>query len=59
MSGLDVAIRLGPMRTSQLMARKLGQSRMAVVAARAYLARRGVTANALEGTAMVGRSPRS
>jgi len=38
----DVAIRLGPMRSSQLMARKLGQSRMAVVAAPAYLARRGV-----------------
>jgi DNA-binding transcriptional LysR family regulator len=38
----DVAIRLGPMRPSQLMARKLGQSRMAVVAAPAYLARRGV-----------------
>jgi DNA-binding transcriptional LysR family regulator len=30
------------MRPSQLMARKLGQSRMAVVAAPAYLARRGV-----------------
>ena len=38
----DVAIRLGPMRPSQLIARKLGQSRMAVVAAPAYLARRGV-----------------
>ncbi len=38
----DVAIRVGPMRPSQLMARKLGQSRMAVVAAPAYLARRGV-----------------
>lgn len=38
----DVAIRLGPMRPSQLMARKLGQSRMAVVASPAYLARRGV-----------------
>jgi DNA-binding transcriptional LysR family regulator len=38
----DVAIRLGAMRPSQLMARKLGQSRMAVVAAPAYLARRGV-----------------
>jgi len=37
----DVAIRVGPMRASQLMARKLGQSRMAVVAAPAYLARRG------------------
>jgi DNA-binding transcriptional LysR family regulator len=38
----DVAIRVGAMRPSQLMARKLGQSRMAVVAAPAYLARRGV-----------------
>src|SRR3984893_7830431 len=38
----DVAIRLGSMRPSQLMARKLGQSRMAVVAAPTYLARRGV-----------------
>jgi DNA-binding transcriptional LysR family regulator len=38
----DVAIRVGAMRPSQLMARKLGQSRMAVVAAPTYLARRGV-----------------
>jgi DNA-binding transcriptional LysR family regulator len=38
----DVAIRVGAMRPSQLMARKLGQSRMAVVAAPAYLACRGV-----------------
>jgi DNA-binding transcriptional LysR family regulator len=38
----DVAIRAGPMRPSQLIARKLGQTRMAVVAAPAYLARRGV-----------------
>jgi DNA-binding transcriptional LysR family regulator len=38
----DVAIRVGAMRPSQLMARKLGQSRMVVVAAPAYLARRGV-----------------
>jgi DNA-binding transcriptional LysR family regulator len=38
----DVAIRVGAMRPSQLMARKLGQSRMAVVAAPAYLTRRGV-----------------
>jgi DNA-binding transcriptional LysR family regulator len=38
----DVAIRLGAMRPSQLIARKLGQSRMAVVAAPAYLDRRGV-----------------
>jgi DNA-binding transcriptional LysR family regulator len=38
----DVAIRVGSMRPSQLMARTLGQSRMAVVAAPTYLARRGV-----------------
>jgi DNA-binding transcriptional LysR family regulator len=37
----DVAIRVGPMRPSQLKARMLGQSRMAVVAAPAYLSRRG------------------
>src|SRR5258708_37429807 len=35
----DVAVRLGAMRPSQLMARKLGHSRMTVVAAPAYLAR--------------------
>lgn len=37
----DVAIRVGPMRPSQLVARKLGQSVSAVVAAPAYLERRG------------------
>ena len=37
----DVAIRVGPMRASQLMARKLGESPMAVVASPDYLARRG------------------
>lgn len=37
----EVAIRIGPLRSSQLMARKLGTSRMAVVASPAYLARRG------------------
>lgn len=36
----DVAIRVGPLRSSQLVARKLGESRMAVVAAPGYLARR-------------------
>lgn len=36
----DVAIRVGPLRSSQLVARKLGESRMAVVAAPDYLARR-------------------
>jgi DNA-binding transcriptional LysR family regulator len=37
----DIAIRVGPMRASQLMARKLGESRMALVASPAYLARHG------------------
>jgi DNA-binding transcriptional LysR family regulator len=37
----DVAIRVGPLASSSLMARKLGSSRMAVVAAPVYLARRG------------------
>jgi DNA-binding transcriptional LysR family regulator len=37
----DVAIRVGPMSPSQLIARKLGQTRMAVVAAPSYIARRG------------------
>ncbi|WP_119461009.1 LysR family transcriptional regulator [Rhodospirillaceae bacterium SYSU D60014] len=38
----DVAIRVGPLRASQLIARKLGESRMAVVAAPSYLERRGI-----------------
>ncbi len=52
----DVAIRSGPMRPSQLMTRKLGQSRMAVVAAPAYLARRGMpeTPYALETHNCIG-----
>lgn len=37
----DVAIRVGPLRDSSLIARKLGTSRMVVVAAPDYLARRG------------------
>lgn len=37
----DIAIRVGPLRTSQLVARKLGASRMAVVGAPGYLDRRG------------------
>jgi DNA-binding transcriptional LysR family regulator len=37
----DVAIRVGPLRSSQLMARKLGESRMVVVAAPDYLKRHG------------------
>lgn len=38
----DVAIRVGPLRHSSLIARKLGTSRMAVVASPDYLARHGV-----------------
>lgn len=37
----DVAIRVGVMRESRLLARKLGESRMVVVASPAYLAERG------------------
>jgi DNA-binding transcriptional LysR family regulator len=37
----DVAIRVGLMRESRLLARKLGESRMVVVAAPSYLAERG------------------
>jgi DNA-binding transcriptional LysR family regulator len=38
----DVAIRVGPLRSSQLVARKLGESRMVIVAAPSYLKQRGV-----------------
>jgi DNA-binding transcriptional LysR family regulator len=38
----DVAIRTGPLSASRLVARKLGESRVAVVAAPGYLARHGV-----------------
>lgn len=38
----DVAIRVGPLRASRLVARKLGTSRVAVVAAPAYLERHGM-----------------
>jgi DNA-binding transcriptional LysR family regulator len=37
----DVAIRVGPLRASRLIARKLGAGRMALVAAPQYLERRG------------------
>lgn len=47
----DVAIRVGSMRESRLLARKLGESRMVVVASPAYLAERGtpVTPDDLAG----------
>lgn len=38
----DVAIRMGPLRSSNLIARKLGESRAVVVGSPDYLARRGV-----------------
>lgn len=38
----DVAIRIGPLRDSSLMIRKLGSSRMVVVAASAYIERHGL-----------------
>ena len=37
----DVAIRVGPLKSSQLVARKLGESRMMLVASPAYLTARG------------------
>jgi DNA-binding transcriptional LysR family regulator len=42
---VDVAIRVGPMRPSQLVSRKLGESRMALVAAPQYLERAGTPRN--------------
>lgn len=41
----DVAIRSGPMKSSRLNARKLGETRMMIVGAPAYLDRRGVPAS--------------
>lgn len=37
----DVAVRAGPLKSSNLMARKLGQTRMVIVGAPGYLARNG------------------
>ncbi len=44
----DVAVRAGPMRSSSLLARGLGDTRMRIVAAPAYLERRGVPAGAAD-----------
>ena len=41
----DVAIRVGPMRASQLMARKIAETRMVLVASPAYLAMAGTPAH--------------
>ncbi|RZL88416.1 MAG: LysR family transcriptional regulator [Variovorax sp.] len=41
----DIAIRTGPLKDSNLVSRELGQSRFVVVAAPAYLERRGVPAH--------------
>jgi DNA-binding transcriptional LysR family regulator len=40
--GLDLAVRIGPLEDSSLVARQVGSVRRVVVASRAYLARRGV-----------------
>jgi DNA-binding transcriptional LysR family regulator len=50
----DVAIRFGPLRDSRLVARKLGSTRMSVVASPAYLARRGTPSAPTELTAHRG-----
>jgi DNA-binding transcriptional LysR family regulator len=44
----DVAIRAGPMKSSQLVARKLGGTRMAIVASPSYLAERGMPTSAAD-----------
>jgi DNA-binding transcriptional LysR family regulator len=52
----DIAIRFGPLRDSRLVARKLGSTRMAVVASPGYLARHGapVTPTELTGHRAIG-----
>ncbi|MBV7454004.1 LysR family transcriptional regulator [Acidovorax sp. sif1233] len=40
----DVAVRAGPLKSSNLMARKLGQTRMVIVGAPGYLERKGMPA---------------
>jgi len=40
----DVAVRAGPLKSSNLLARKLGETRMVIVGAPAYLARHGMPA---------------
>ena len=44
----DVAVRAGPLKNSSLLARKLGATRMMIVASPAYIAREGMPANAAE-----------
>jgi DNA-binding transcriptional LysR family regulator len=44
----DVAVRAGPLKSSTLLARKLGETRMLIVGAPAYLARHGVPTQASE-----------
>ncbi|MFA5120495.1 LysR family transcriptional regulator [Zavarzinia sp.] len=44
----DVAVRAGPLKSSSLIARKLGDAAMVIVAAPAYLARAGVPATAAD-----------
>lgn len=50
----DLAIRVGPLRNSSLMARKLGSSRMVVCATPDYLARHGTPAAPADLAAHVG-----